>query len=323
MTEAAAHRHELRVVRGLHQGAALPLLDDRVTVGCDENGDVVLLDDGVLPLHLALIRTQDGGWVNESTAAPVPFGAWITMGSAAIVVCEVNAAWQSADRVDDHGADLFNGSPSQTREPSTGLQHMRVSLQGRALRWVVVALGGATFLLVTFVYAYSYAGLDGATESGPRTAKSQKNWQNASQKQPGQATLENDRALSTPEQAEQRALRMLRDRGLDERVAVRVADNTLYFEGSLSASEIKQVNSIAQELRQARLGDLKVELQLQSLQQSLPFEITEVLYGPVSSITLSDGARLKVGDIHLGMRLSEIRPGRMVFIGSRNIEVAW
>jgi hypothetical protein len=43
---------ELRVMSGLHQGAALPLIGDRWVVGAQEDSDLVLYDPGILTQHL-------------------------------------------------------------------------------------------------------------------------------------------------------------------------------------------------------------------------------------------------------------------------------
>lgn len=59
---ATSPLRELRVLSGLHQGAALTLPNDTATVGSDTNCTVVLLDEGVRPVHLTL-RWIDGiGW---------------------------------------------------------------------------------------------------------------------------------------------------------------------------------------------------------------------------------------------------------------------
>jgi hypothetical protein len=59
------HRgQELRVLSGLHKGAAIILTDDLLTIGSDHNCTVVLTDEGVQPIHISLRRKNGGGWVD-------------------------------------------------------------------------------------------------------------------------------------------------------------------------------------------------------------------------------------------------------------------
>lgn len=53
---------ELRILTGLHRGAALPLEGDTIRIGNGAENDIVLLDPGMPPLACALYRTEDSGW---------------------------------------------------------------------------------------------------------------------------------------------------------------------------------------------------------------------------------------------------------------------
>ena len=85
---------ELRVVQGLHEGAALRLLPPMITVGCDEACDVVLLDPGVRPRHLQLVFDELQGWLEESTGTALPLDSPIAVGEAMIIVTSPRQAWR-------------------------------------------------------------------------------------------------------------------------------------------------------------------------------------------------------------------------------------
>lgn len=84
---------ELRVVQGLHEGAALRLLPPVITVGSDEVCDVVLLDSGVRPRHLQLVFDELQGWLEESTGTALPLDSPIAVGEAMIIVTSPRQVW--------------------------------------------------------------------------------------------------------------------------------------------------------------------------------------------------------------------------------------
>lgn len=63
---------ELRILTGLHRGAALPLEGDAIRIGNGAENDIVLLDPGMPPLACALHRTEDSGWSYRVYGAEPP-----------------------------------------------------------------------------------------------------------------------------------------------------------------------------------------------------------------------------------------------------------
>lgn len=55
----------------------------------------------------------------------------------------------------------------------------------------------------------------------------------------------------------------------------------------------------------------------------LPFSISEVITGAMASIVTSEGERVFIGDRIHGYQLTRIEPGKLVFVGSHRIELAW
>ena len=83
---------ELRILTGLHRGAALPLDGDAIRIGSAAENDVVLLDPGMPALACAIYRSEVSGWRYRAVgpvqsadeafdAAPGSDGAALTAGA--------------------------------------------------------------------------------------------------------------------------------------------------------------------------------------------------------------------------------------------------
>ncbi|WP_035341710.1 FHA domain-containing protein, partial [Dickeya sp. DW 0440] len=64
---------ELRVLTGLHRGAALPLSGTAWRIGCADEADMVLYDPGIRDQH-CLLEQQPQGWLLSSLDGPVSNG---------------------------------------------------------------------------------------------------------------------------------------------------------------------------------------------------------------------------------------------------------
>lgn len=294
MRDATQAQLELRVVSGLHQGAALPLLDDQVTVGSGDDCDVILLDDDVQSTHLTLIRAENGSWMTAPDQQAIDLGRAIAIGRAAIMICEVGSPWQPAARSDS--PDIVSPSSATHRRGFPRTHPL-------AFRLMCVCLGFLCLSGISFITIYSSSPVAPTPLPHPAASAAPH--------------------IASPDQLEQRVTRLFKDWGVNDLVELRIVEKTIQIDGVLSPSELQRVNSVVSEIHREWGSDVKVELRVHPLQTTLPFEIREVFYGPVPNITLSDGARLFVGDSYLGVRLSEIRPGLMVFNGTRKIEVTW
>jgi hypothetical protein len=62
---------ELRILTGLHRGAALPLDGDAIRIGSAAENDIVLLDPGMPALAGAIYRSEESTWRYRS-GAPTP-----------------------------------------------------------------------------------------------------------------------------------------------------------------------------------------------------------------------------------------------------------
>lgn len=90
------NNYELRVLDGLHKGAAIRLLGESVLIGSDSSCDVILLDEGVLLEHVRLVWSSQLGWVNVTSpgsALSLP----IQVGDAIVSVALRGSDWSIYD----------------------------------------------------------------------------------------------------------------------------------------------------------------------------------------------------------------------------------
>ena len=126
---------ELRVVQGLHEGAALRLLPPAMTVGSDEACDVVLLDPGVRPRHLQLVYDELKGWLEASTGTALPLDSPIAVGEAMIIVTSPRQAWSvSEPRIDPRtGNEQSEAVMDKPHEAESSASFTRAGLLPRAM----------------------------------------------------------------------------------------------------------------------------------------------------------------------------------------------
>ena len=140
---------ELRVLSGLHEGAALPLFGERWSIGAHQNADLELYDPGVEVRH-AHLHCRDGRWTVQAqegllqdkggTAraqiADLAPGTAFSIGGIQLCVANTQSGWvQEPAPV-----------PGVQREALPGLQGTRPA--GGKRKWLV-ALPGVLVLILT------------------------------------------------------------------------------------------------------------------------------------------------------------------------------
>lgn len=289
---------ELRVLAGMHAGAALPL-DVRVplTVGSDEACDLTLLDAGVEPLHWTLAHEQ-AAWQEQRSGRPVPLGVPQRVGEAVLVLCPFDEPWLSPQ------AALAAVAPAP--DPAVAPTH---TARAAAPGWPVWVAAGLALLLLVVAAALVWGSGLTASRTAPPVASAP-----ASARQPAPASAQALRAM---------AHTALFERGLAELVSVTATDGLLTLDADLDADERARFDAALAELRQRLAGRARVDSHARPLAQAMNLHIRSVVSGPVSYITLEDGRQVFVGGTVDGLELVAIQPGRIVLRGRRTFEVAW
>ena len=287
---------ELRVLSGLHEGAALPLFGECWSIGADQDADLELYDPGVAARHARLhgmagrwtVQAQEGllqddaGTVRAQIADLEP-GRAFTIGGIRLCVADTQSAWldERADAVAQPGAPVTAGSKS---------------------KWLAPGI----LVLVPILMALAWQPMGTAPALAP---------------QPSPAS--NKRQLVTTAQVHQQLLKMLIERDLGNTVRLQVAADRITLGGEVGQDSLALVSRMLERFEVQFETPVAIVNQVQQTSTVLPFRIVQIIGGPKAHVVLADGRRLFFGDEVQGLRLTAIDNRRVLFEGRQRHEVNW
>jgi type III secretion protein D len=312
---------ELRVLSGLHQGAALPLVGEQWMIGADDELDLALHDPGVAKQHCRLQRqgeqwslnAEDGAVVDgEGHAHPAttlqpntPFA----LGSVWLALCAADQAWPAVP------VPQAKGHAEQPTEPGADtkerpLPSPRPSIFSRLSLIVVGALIGVVGSAWSLSYSVS------STDSAKGAA--------AAHEKPMAAPVRPDdhRTLLNPDQAAAKLRTLLSERLLND-VTLEQTPKGLVLHGNLQEEARLVYDRMMQRFDSLYRTPIAVIDEVSKGTSALPFVIVQILSGPNAHLVTADGKRLYIGDELDGLRLTRIDDGRVQFEGDRHYEVNW
>ncbi|QKJ86341.1 type III secretion protein D [Paramixta manurensis] len=306
---------ELRVLNGLHEGAALPLSGKQWSIGNATESELQLCDNGIKPRHCQLTLT-DAGWQispvegsicnREGERVALPFllqpgeiftlsGVWLSLDDAA-------TPWRETP-VEIASAPVTPTAP-ETRVNASTPAKSRKSLFARILpRWAQITTVSLLLLLTFTITSWVL--------------------------QPGVAQQNDDESqLIKPQLPDTAALRSvleqkLRERELLSRVQLTSSAHGITINGDLPQDQLPIVQRMVKMIRDDyQLGvTLNDETKVKSV--SLPFRIIQITSGSHANIVTEGGQRLFIGDERDGLRLTSITADQIEFGGRENITVKW
>lgn len=287
---------ELRVLSGLHEGAALPLFGECWSIGADQDADLELYDPGVAARHARLhgmagrwtVQAQEGllqddaGTVRAQIADLAP-GRAFAIGGIRLCVADTQSAWldEPADAVAQPGAPVTAGSKS---------------------KW----LAPGVLVLVPILMALAWQPMGTAPALAPK---------------PSPAS--NKRQLATTAQVHQQLLKMLIERDLGNTVRLQVAADRITLGGEVGQDSLALVSRMLERFEVQFETPVAIVNQVQQTSTVLPFRIVQIIGGPKAHVVLADGRRLFFGDEVQGLRLTAIDNRRVLFEGRQRHEVNW
>ena len=287
---------ELRVLSGLHEGAALPLFGECWSIGADQDADLELYDPGVAARHARLhgmagrwtVQAQEGllqddaGTVRAQITDLAPGRAFV-IGGIRLCVADTQSAWldEPADAVAQPGAPVTAGSKS---------------------KW----LAPGVLVLVPILMALAWQPMGTAPALAP---------------QPSPAS--NKRQLVTTAQVHQQLLKMLIERDLGNTVRLQVAADRITLGGEVGQDSLALVSRMLERFEVQFETPVAIVNQVQQTSTVLPFRIVQIIGGPKAHVVLADGRRLFFGDEVQGLRLTAIDNRRVLFEGRQRHEVNW
>ncbi|KAA8695955.1 Type III secretion protein HrpQ [Pseudomonas caricapapayae] len=321
---------ELRVLNGLHQGAALPLVGEEWSIGSAEQQDLALDDPGVESLHCRLQRLGDS-WTlsaeegavhdedgNARHAPDLNLNSAFMLGSVWLCVSSADDAWPSVPAV----------IPEQPAQPDTPRNDPPLKKVKSRSQWLNRTTGIIAGLLVGVIgSAWSLTRPSPVTlDQGPAhiasaTPAAQDKTHPASEKTARPATDKRVR-LSSADAVRHQLNSMLSDRLLTD-VSIEETPDGLMLNGNLKEESLLVYQRMLQRFKDRYESPVTVLDNVSGKQNTLPFVVVQIMTGPHAHLVTADGRRVYVGDEVDGLRLTRIDDQHLQFDGDRHIEVTW
>ena len=294
---------ELRVLSGLHVGAALPLFGECWGIGAHQDADLELSDPGVEARH-ARLHCMDGCWTVQAqegllqdetgTAraqiADLAPGTLFSIGGIQLCVANTQSAW-----VDE---------PSEVSgvQSKAVFDHPNTVPAGRKSKWLALALSVSVLILAVL----AWQPLNTAQALSPMPS-----------------AVSDRRQLATTLQVHQQLLKMLIERELGNIIRLQVGDDRITLVGDVGKDSLALISRMLDRFEAQFATPVAIINQVQEISTALPFRIVQIIGGKKAHVVLADGRRLFFGDETDGLRLTAIDNRRVLFEGKQRYEVNW
>ncbi|WP_050468506.1 FHA domain-containing protein [Herbaspirillum chlorophenolicum] len=349
--------HELRILNGYHRGATLPLTEPGdLSIGADEDADVVLADPGILPRH-ATFTLAAGGWTlaaadgvirdAHSNATPpqlaLSFGDFARADRIWLTVVDDSTPWSDppAEPQDQPEADAAGEDEAATPEEAAVApdaiaaadlfdpneeQALEAAQQAQApANHAATGDGGERrgrgyrMVLVAFVAAIA---LSGAAAYGLTSHP------DVSAKEALARQAELKRLAALPRQLPADELELALRKRLDQvdllnRVTLDLGPREWIIRGALGEEDAERLQRMLRAFAKSYVIDFPISVKIGNAESMLPFRISQVMTGVDPSIVTDDGRRLYVGDEYRGVRLVAVAGNQLKFSGKHALNVSW
>ncbi|WP_338724800.1 FHA domain-containing protein [Pseudomonas tolaasii] len=298
--------YELRVLSGLHQGAALPLFGEQWSIGAHADADLLLNDTGIAEHH-ARLRLINGGWSVQAEAgliqgadglvlaqiSDLPPNTLFSIGVVRLCVTLADQPWPQAPAP----------QPLPTAAESKAPLTLTLSSISPARQKHLISL-----LLVCAVILVAV----GMASTGDREAQASL-----------MPTADRKQALASPFEVRQQLLKMLGERELGQKVSLLVVNGQIVLDGEVPQDDVELVARMLNRFGEQFDTVVPVLSRVRASDGTLPFKILQIVGGPNGHVVLETGSRLFVGDEVEGVRLVLIDNNKVVFDGAQRYEVRW
>lgn len=313
---------ELRVLSGLHQGAALPLIGEQWLIGADAEHDLALYDPGVAALHCRLTRTEDG-WqlkaedslINDEegharTVTELAPNQTFALGNVWLCLSAAEQDWPLVPVV----------APSENPQDSAEQSPPLVNVSGRSTRFDRI---GAVIVGVLVGIMGSAWGLSRSTSPPSEAIAAPVAAIAAPAPTKTTAAASPSKVKLASRDAVRRQLNaLLSDRLLTD-VSVEDSGEGLALKGGLKDDALLVYQRMLQRFNERYELPVPLLDEVATAGAGLPFVIVQIISGTNAHLVTSEGQRLYIGDVLNGLRLSRIDEQRIEFDGERHVEVRW
>lgn len=328
---------ELRVLTGLHQGAALPLVGEQWGIGADADQDLALHDPGVEQLHCRLQRqgedwrldAADGAVADEEghlhgSTLLTPNTAFV-LGSVWLCVSPAEDPWPSLPAVIPQAQ---SEQTAQTEAPASAPLE-KVESRSRFFNRTTGVVIGLLLGIAGSAWSLSRSGTpssDAMAISTPAQQLAKQDVQpvkrsTTKDKTAGQPTSKRIR-LTSVDDVKRQLNTMLSERLLSD-VTLEQTPEGLALSGNLKPESQLVYQRMLQRFKDRYDTPVALIDNVAAGTSGLPFTIVQIMSGPHAHLVTADGRRLYVGDELAGLRLTRIDDNRIQFDGDRHYEVSW
>lgn len=307
--------HELRVLTGLHRGAALPLTGEQWSIGSSSSADLALYDPGIKDHHCLLQRIDDTwslmrkeGVITDSEGHRVdeiamlkpgtPFalnGVWLSVVSA-------NTEWPpEEDEPQDTAAPPPPVAEPQHLIAEPDEPRVQATRTPRSLLGLLLLIGALVTFLMALLWVF-----------------------NRQEPLPVHQGPAPKSILKDSAQVQKVLGKMLKERELQGRISVVEEKGKIYLHGRFEDDDLLQLTErMLQRFEHLYQSPLQVLSALPEAAPLLPFTVVQISSARPAHVLTSDGRRLFLGDEVGGVRLVEINDHRVIFEGDRRVELSW
>ncbi|MFJ3485487.1 type III secretion system inner membrane ring subunit SctD [Pseudomonas sp. NPDC090202] len=314
---------ELRVLTGLHQGAALPLIGEQWLIGADAEQDLALHDPGVAALHCRLQRQGDSWLLNAADGSIgdqeghhhqstllTPNNAF-TLGSVWLCLSPAEDAWPSVPVL------IAAPAAEATPEPAAAPPLEKVESRSRLLNRTTGIVIGVLLGIAGSAWSLTRSSTSGVELAAVSAAPAPAEHVRATP-----APAHKRIHLASVDDARRQLNTMLSERLLSD-VNLQQTEEGLVLSGNLKAESQLVYQRMLQRFRDRYDSPVPLIDNVSASSNGLPFTIVQIMSGPNAHLVTADGHRLYVGDELAGLRLTRIDDSRIQFDGDRHYEVSW
>ncbi|MFY1668301.1 type III secretion system inner membrane ring subunit SctD [Pseudomonas sp. Pseu.R1] len=321
---------ELRVLSGLHQGAALPLVGDQWGIGSDAEQDLALHDPGVEQLHCRLQRDGERWVMNgadgqigdqeghrHDTAELLPNTAFV-LGSVWLCVSAAEDAWPTLPAVTQPLPNMEELAPEPEPAPTTPPLE-KVESRSRLLNRTTGIVVGVLLGIAGSAWSLTRSSAPEPLAAGIATQPSA---QSIHAPKKAAAPAHKRVHLANADDTRRQLNTMLSDRLLSD-VSIQETADGLTLSGNLKPESQLVYQRMLQRFKDLYDSPVALIDNVTASSSGLPFTIVQIMSGPHAHLVTADGHRLYIGDELNGLRLTRIDDNRIQFDGERHYEVNW
>jgi type III secretion protein D len=316
---------ELRILNGLHRGAAMPIEDTgTLKIGSGEDCDVLISDGGIDAHHLTIEHQEEYGLVLN------PIGTirgedGVLLDQSVIIerlhCFSLNGIWIGIANPDD-AWDVFGDLPTSFADVElTNVSSEEYVPDPIKMSWKSKIFATAGLLMLAgwatasvFMPKQNFKNIDSSSVSKNINA----NQEEANQKQEKKAITKKNYSREEMASALDSKLMELQ---LKKFVDIKYSPEGWDIEGNMDDEDRLRLDRAVEAFNYQYKPRFPINVRILSLTNFLPFKINQIITGKLAGVITQDGQRLFVGDTVDGYRLISVQGNTASFDGKRKIDI--